>query len=247
MKNLFIAISFLPMLVEAQSLKYSAFLSPSFSVYTSEVLFEKAKPALKYWSFGASSGFIAEYYFPKTFSVGASIEYFLTRADLYTPCYCVHTADRTVNIRNMIATQSMDVPVLIKLRINKKTNHFTYLQSEFGISWLFYAHRNVEIESRFPGGFKSKYIREQISNESFSLQNNNGNKLGTFFQFGIGQNIQLKQINFFSELSYRQDINSWIYKTVATPYGVKEFSIKRQSILLKIGITFNNKKKESQP
>lgn len=245
MKKLFLIISILPILVEAQSLRYSAFIAPNFSIYTSEVLFQQTKPAFKYWGFGASSSFIAEYYFPNFFSVGTSIEYLLTRAELYTPCYCVHTADKTVNIRNMIATQSMDVPVFIKLRTNKNVNHFTYLQSEFGISWLFYAHRNVEIESSFPGGSKSKYIREQISNESFSLQNNNDNKLGTFFRFGIGQNFQLKQINFFTELSYRQDINSWLYNAVETPYGVKEFSIKRQSILLKIGITFNNKKKES--
>lgn len=246
MKNLFIAINFLPLLTEAQSLKYSAFLAPNFSVYTSEVLFQKAEPTLKYWDFGASSGFIAEYYFPKFFSVGTSIEYFLTRAELYTPCYCVHPHDRTVSIRNLISTHSIDVPIYFKLRTNKNENRFTYIQSGIGLSWMFSAHRKVEIETNFLGGPKD-YIREQVSNESFSLQNNNENKLGTFFQFEIGQSFQIKQINFFTELSYRQDINSWIYKTAETPDGVKEFSIQRQSVLLKIGVAFNQNKKESQP
>jgi hypothetical protein len=248
MKKIFIAISILPLLAEAQSITHSVFLAPNFSFYASsnsEVYPNKGMKSINYWNFGAVAGYRMEYYFPKIFVVGTSIEYLLTRAELYTDCYCFHTMDRNISIRNFITANSIDAPIYFKLKTNKNENRFTYVQSGIGLSWLFNAYRNVKSETDFLNN--KEPLRTQIVNEPFSLQNNNSNKLGSFFQFGIGQSFQIKQINFFAALSYRQDINSWIYKTVATPDGAKEFPIQRQSVLLKIGIAFNQKKKESQP
>ena len=241
MKKLFIILILLPFFEQAQSLKYSAFLAPNFSGYKSEFLTQIAKPPIKKWGFGASYGFITEYFFQKTFSIGTSINYFLTRAELYTPCYFPYITDRAISIRNLISTHSMEVPVFLKLRTNKNENRFTYLQTGVGLSGLLNAHRKVEIETNFLGGPKD-FQREQISNESCSLKNNSGNGIGSFIQFGIGRNVQIKRINLFFELSYRQDLNFWKYKTLETPDGVKEFPIQRQGILLKTGIVFNQKK-----
>lgn len=247
MKTIFIVISLLPLLGQAQSLNHSVFLAPNFSFYASsnsEAYPNKAIKQIKYRNWRAAAGYKMEYYFPKTFAVGTSVEYLLTRAEIYTPCYCFYNIDRNVSIRNSITASSIDVPLYFKLKTNKNENRFTYLQTGMGVSWLFNAYRVVENETRFL--MDNKPLRTQIVNEPFALQNNNGNALGTFFQFGIGQNFQIKQINIFAELSYRQDINSWIYKSVETPDGIKEFPIQRQTILLKIGIVFNQKKKESQ-
>lgn len=241
MKTIFITFLLLPLFVQSQSLRYSAFLAPNFSIYTAKDLTQ----TIKYWNFGASSGYRIEYYLPKTLSFGSSVEYFLARAELYTPCYCgPYTADRTISLRNLISTHSIDVPVFLKLRTNKKENHFSYFQGGIGLSWLFNAHRKVEIETNFLGGPKD-YIREQIANESFSLQNDNINGLGAFFQLGIGQSFQIKKLIFFTELSYREDINQWIYKTVpSTPYDIiREYPIKRQSITLKLGLFLNQIRK----
>lgn len=248
MKKLFIIITLLPLLAQSQSVRHSVFLAPDFSFYASsnsEAYPNKGIKPINYWGVGALAGYKIEYYFPQTLAIGTSIEYLLTRAEFYTDCYCVHTMDRNIWIRNLITANSIDIPIYFKIKTNKSENHFTYFQSGIGLSWLFNAHRKVESETDFLNN--KEPLRSQIANESFSLNNNSSNNLGTFFQFGIGQNFQVKELNFFAELLYRQDINSWIYKTIETPDGVKEFSIQRQSILLKIGITFNQQKKESQP
>lgn len=248
MKKLIIIITLLPLCVKSQSVKHSVFLAPNFSFYASsnsEGYPNKAIKPINYWNWGASAGYKIEYYFPKTFAVGTSIEYLLTRAELYTDCYCFHTMDRNITIRNLITANSIDVPIYFKIKTNKNENRFTYFQSGIGLNWLFNAHRKVESETDFLNN--KEPLRTQIANESFSLKNNNSNELGTFLQLGVGQAFQIEQINFFTELSYRQDINSWIYKTFETPDGVKEFPMQRQSILLKIGIVFNQKGKESQP
>lgn len=240
MRTILIIFMLLPLFVKSQSIRHSVFLAPNFSIYASKALSQ----LIKYWNFGASSGYRIEYYLPKYFAFGSSVEYLLTRAELYNPCYCAHPMDRTVSIRNQISTHSIDAPIFLKLKTNKTENHFSYFQGEIGLSWIFNAHRKVEIETNFLGGPKD-YIREQISNESFSLQNGNSNGLGMFFQLGIGQSFQLKKLIFFTELSYRQDINQWIYKTIpSTPYDIiREYPIKRQSITLKLGLFLNQIRK----
>ena len=248
MKTIYITFLLLPLFVKSQSVRHSVFLAPNTSFYKSSNIeaypIKWINPIRYYFDFGGSVGYKLEYYLPKTLSFGTSFEYLLTRAELYTPCYCAHTMDRTVSIRNQISAHSIDVPVFFKLKTNKKENHFSYFQGGIGLSWLFNAHRKVEIETNFLGGPKD-YIREHISDRSFSLQNNNSNGLGTFFQIGIGQGFQIKELNFFTELFYRQDMNQWIYKTIpSTPYDIiREYPIKRQSITLKLGLFLNQNKK----
>ena len=239
MKNLLIIILLVPILAQSQNLKYSASFAPNLSGYT-KGWFQKGKPALRFLDFGVSSGFLTEYYFPKTFSVGSSLIYVLTRAKLYTPCNCVHPADRTVSIRNQILTHSIDVPVFLKIRTNKNENSFTYLDVGVGLDWLFHAYRIVENEVNFLHTYPDP-IRTEITKESFVIENSKKNPFGTFFQIGIGQTFQIKQDNLFAEVYYRQDINSWVYKTYETPDGIKEFPIKRQGIFFKIGYAFHKR------
>lgn len=94
-----------------------------------------------------------------------------------------------------------------------------------------------------------KLVRTEIKSGTISIQNRNDNNIGTFFQFGFGRFFNINRIICFTELSYRQGINRWIYKPIQlinTPFFIGEYPIYRQSIVLKIGIFFNSKPDESK-
>lgn len=240
MRYIIVTILLLPILTQAQTFKHSFFAGPNFSFYTSKDSEIHAPSSIlpsKCWNIGTFGGYILEYNFPKTIILGTSIQYLNINAKFNTPCYCFHPHDRTVNIGNTVSTHNIGIPLYFKLKTNKI--NYTYFTGGFGINWLFSAHRKVENAVNFL--HQKEPIITEIANESFTLKNSSNNQLGTFFQIGIGQKFQVKRINFFTELSYRQDINSWLYKTVETPDGIKEFPIKRQSINLKIGIFLKNK------
>lgn len=213
MKKLLIIIALLPLFAQSQKVKYSVFLSPDFSFYSTnyregnqtEIFPQNGLPALEYWGIGGGAGYSLEYYLPKTLATGISVEYLLNRAALYTPCYCISTGDRIVNIRNFISINSADIPVHFKLRTNKNENRFTYIQGAMGISWLFLAHRKVAVETNLDLVERKNPIREQIDNATFPLKNSNSNSFGTFFQFGIGQVFMIKTNSFFTEISYGKE------------------------------------------
>jgi hypothetical protein len=242
MRRLLIAVLLFPLVVKSQSFGHSVFIAPNATLYRSSSSEAYSAPSIHPIGYrsglGGSVGYRLEYHLPKTLSWGASLEYLLTRAKLYTSCDCIHTADRTVSVRNLISAQSMDLPIYLKLRTNHKEDRLTYFQGGMGLSWLLAAHRKVDLETNFLGG-PGDYIREELSNESFSIFSSRGSRRGTFLQLGIGQHFRIKESRFFSELAYRQDINSWVYRAIETPAGVKVFPLQRQSISLKVGMNLN--------
>ncbi|NOX45439.1 MAG: hypothetical protein GXO89_00495 [Chlorobi bacterium] len=132
----------------------------------------------------------------------------------------------------------MEIPLYLKLKTNKE--NYTWFTGGLGVSWLFSAHRKVSNVVRILN--KDTPNITEIANEQFMLRNNKSNQIGTFYQIGGGQIFRIKQIKFFAEFSFRQDINEWIYKAIETPSGIYEYPIKRQSLRLKIGMYLKNKK-----
>ncbi|MEI6091685.1 MAG: outer membrane beta-barrel protein [bacterium] len=242
MKKYILILILLPLFAKSQSIQQSVYLAPNSSYYSSsntEAYPNGGMKPINYWNFGTAVGYKIEYYLPKIFSLGTSVEYLLTRAELYTHGLGPYTADRTVAIRNLIATNNIDIPLYLKIRTNSKENRFTYIRGGIGLSWMFNAHRKVEEETNFDMHYFKNPIRKKIADESFVLKNENNTQFGTFFQIGIGHSFQLKKINLSAELSYRQDLNYWIYKTLDTPIlGIQEFPIKRHSISLNLGSSF---------
>lgn len=240
MKKYILIFFLLPLFAKSQSIQQSVFLAPNTSYYSSsnsEAYPIKGKP-INYWNFGTAIGYKIEYYLPKIISVGTSVEYLLTRAELYTSSYSPYSMNKTFAIRNLISTNNINIPVYLKIRTNRNENRNTYIQSGLGLSWMFNAHRTVEEETNYDMiNFKNP-IRENIADESFDMKNENNTSLGTFFQIGIGHSFQIKKIKLSAELSYRQDLNYWVYKTLDTPIGIQEFPIKRHSISLNIGTSF---------
>lgn len=241
MKKCILILILLPLFAKSQSIQQSVFLAPNTSYYSSsnsEAYPNKGMKPINYWNFGTAIGYKIEYYLPKIISVGTSVEYLLTRAELYSHGLGPYPADRTVGIRNLIATNSINIPAYLKIRTNKNENRNTYVQGGIGLSWMFNAHRIVEEETNFDMHYFKNPIREKIADESFVLKNENNTRVGTFFQIGIGHSFQIKKINLSAELSYRQDLNYWTYKTIDTPIWIQEFPIKRHSISLNLGTSF---------
>lgn len=239
-----------PILSRAQTLKRSVFISPNISLYnfyngrSYEIFGLK-----EYLGWGGSFGYQLEYDSPKIINIGISAEYFLTRAKLFTYGY---SGIPEVFARNKISTHSIDIPVFFKIKFNRfveNINYYGYLYGGFGVSWIFFSYRKLENEYHGYNNESESYIyRTKLVSESFSLKNNNNNGFGTYLQLGFGRNFKIKQTDFFTELLYRQDINKWIYRTnqLKPPYNIiEEYPIKRQGIILKIGIYFNRKTKEN--
>lgn len=241
MKKYILMLLLLPLFAKSQPIQQSVFLAPNATYYSSSNSSAyplKGMKPINYWNFGTAVGYKIEYYLPKILSVGTSVEYLLTRAELYTSCNCPYPLDRIFNIRNLIATNNIDIPLYLKIRTNSKDNRFTYIQGGLGLSWMFNAHRIVEEETNHDLNYYTNPIREKVADESFALKNENNTRVGTFFHVGIGHSFQIKKINLSAELSYRQDLNYWIYETLDTPIGIQEFPIKRHSISLNLGTSF---------
>lgn len=249
MRHILAIILLFPIFAQGQTFKHSLIAGSNFSYYSSSdtevwptFIYINSRPVkyIDFGDFGGSLGYRLEYQLPKTLAVAISLEYLYTQATFNTRCYCNYTWDRNVNISNAISIHSIDFPLHFKLKTNAIND--TYINGGIGISWLFSTHRKVDNEVYFFD--QQTPQRTEIANGLFTLKNNDGKKLGTFFQVGIGQTFQIKQINFFAELSYRQDINSWLYKTIETSNGIKEFPIKRHGISLKLGVIFAQNKND---
>ncbi len=216
-------------------MRQSAFIAaPSYSLFdssSSEIL-----PGPKKGSFGGGVGYSIAYYFPKTMSLGASIEYALISGNFYSDCYCGHPLDRTVSIRNNISTHSFDIPFYVNFRTNRNENQFLYLKSGIGSSILISAYRIVEREVDLLG--RVPIERTEIESGYFRLKNENNNVFGSFFLIAMGHTFKIINLNLYSELLFRQDINFWNYQTVETPDGIKQIQFKRQSFILKTCILF---------
>lgn len=235
MRSLFLIFIFIPLLGNAQQIRQSAFIAaPAYSLFnssSSEVL-----PTPKKGSLGAGAGYSIEYYLPKTISFGSSIEYYFTRGNFYTPCYCVHTLDKTVRIRNNISTHSFDIPLYLAARTNRDENRSLFFKTGIGTSILVNAHRVVESEVDFLNG--APVERVEIKRGNFQLRNDNNNILGSFYLISVGHSFNIKNLHLFSEFLFRQDLNFWNYHTVESPDGIKQVPFKRQSFILKTGLLF---------
>jgi len=191
-----------------------------------------------YAGFGASFGYRLEYQFPKILSIATGVGYFYTKAEFQTSCFFCGFHDLQVH-SNVISTHSFDVPITIKLRTPNKNQ--TYLISSIGVTNLSASNRNVSSQSLSTDG-RIKSV--EIVNESFILKNERNNSVGTYYEFGLGQLFHIKKIKMLAEISYRNDLNNWIFYAVL-PHNVTHqnrqysFDIKRQSLLLKLGVLLN--------
>ena len=228
-----------PVLIQAQTFRHSVFSGPNFSYFTSDDSWIGASGddlSFEYWGVGFDGGYNLEYHFTKYLIIGSSIYFSSLNAKFNNHCYCVHTYDHTVYIKNSVSTHNIDIPLFFKLKTNK--SNYTFFLGGFGLNWLFSAYRKVDFVRDYLG--KEEQYFTKLVGEKIILQNRSNNQFGTFYQIGVGQKFQVKKIKFFTELSFRQDISSWIYKTFETPEGIKEFPIKRQSISLKLGVFMKN-------
>jgi len=197
-----------------------------------------------YAGFGASFGYRLEYQFPKILSIATGVGYFYTKAEFQTSCFCAHTFDRNVVHSNIISTHSFEMPLSIKLRTPNKNQ--TYLVLSIGVTNLSAASRNVSIQELFGDG---QIESTEIANEPFFLKNGQNNSVGTYSEFGLGQLFHIKKIKMLAEVSYRNDLINWIYYAVNSPTGFYQivnqdntqysFGLKRQSLLLKLGVLLN--------
>src|SRR4030095_4665248 len=158
-----------------QSFKVSAYTSPLISNYEIERENDNQQELKVY--FGFSGGVIFEYHLLKRLNIGTGVTYSYLRGKFYTPCYCGHTMDRNIEIRNSISTHNLEIPFIINLRLNQNESKFFYLQSGIALNWLMSAKRIVESETDFLNG--SEFTYEEIVDESFSLQNKNNNSIGS--------------------------------------------------------------------
>jgi len=191
-----------------------------------------------YAGYGTSFGYRLEYQFPTVLSVATGVGYFYTKAEFQTTCfYCAFHTWRVHS--NVISTHSFDVPITIKLRTPNKNQ--TYLVFSVGVTNLSASNRNVSYKSLSTNGLIETV---EIVNEPFFLKNEQNNSVGTYYEFGLGQLFQIKKTKVLTEISYRHDLNNWIYYAVIPSHAIHHnnsysFDIRRQSLLLKLGVMLN--------
>jgi hypothetical protein len=233
MRNLFIIILLFPLIIQAQTFTHSVFAGINSSYFTSrDSEIQTTGNIFSSENLGMGIGYNFEYNFPGSFIIGTSIQYLSINSIFSSPCYCIHPHDRHVSYTNFVNTYNFAIPVYIKLKTNKK--NYTYIDGVLGINWLFSSSREVNFVVSLLN--QDEPIITEIKNGAFTLENTSNNQLGTFYQIGIGQIFSIKEIVFFTELSFRQDLNYWIYHTVKTNDGIKDYMLKRNGIIFKIGV-----------
>jgi hypothetical protein len=250
LKSVIIVCLFIPYAMKGQSWQQSVFFGPNISflsssdsdaypVKTNQSGFENYKV---YGGIGGVIGYSIFHDFPKTLTIGTTIELHSLKSEILTSCYCNQTMDKTIYVSNETTINSINVPMFIKLR-SRKLN-YTYIKTGLGLSFLISADRQVQTVVNYVSA-PYETTRTEAVKESFSLKNMNNNGLGTFYHLGIGQYFKIRKIIFFSELSYIQDINTWRFKTSTA--DEKEIPIKRHGIFLKLGVMLkgNGKKTEN--
>lgn len=220
-----------------QSFQISGYVGPVISNFKTD-FHQIVQDELKI-DLGFSTGIAFEHYMTRNLALGTALMYNYLQGEFYTPCYyCVSTADRIISTRNKISTNNLEIPLFLKLRLSKNENKYFYLQSGIAMNVLISARRIVEIETDLLNG--SDIINEEIADESFSLLNKKNKSIGSSFHVGIGRTIPIKKMTFYSELTFRKDINYWNYYAYQVPSLVEEFPIKNSSLLLKIGVFLKN-------
>lgn len=237
MKRLLLVLIVIPFLCHAQQVRHTAFLdAPSFSIFRS--LGSESTSGSFLGSFGVGAGYGMEHHFPKRISLGISMAYSLSRGNFYTPCHCFRPQDIKVSIRNTISAHTIDIPVYINVRTNgnENENQFLYLKSGFGSSIMLSTHRVVEKEVDFLDGSSLK--TEEIGRGGFQLKNGNNNIFGWFFSVAVGHSFRITNLDLYSELAFKQDINPWNYPMLENSDGLAQVKFRRQSFVLRTGILF---------
>lgn len=248
------AILLCPFSLLCQSYSHTFYGATNYTFYQSTnnkaypIKWNAKRPVKKedYAGFGASFGYRLEYQFPKILSIATGVGYFYTKAEFQTSCFFCGFHDWKVH-SNVISTHSFDVPITIKLRTPNKNQ--TYLIGSIGVTNLSAANRNVSVQSPNTDGQIESVESVEIVDEPFFLKNGQNNSVGTYYEFGLGQLFHIKKLKILTEISYRNDLNNWIYYAVNPPNGIHQianqdnaqfgFDIKRQSLLLKLGVLLN--------
>lgn len=219
-----------------QEINHSVYIAPNFTYKP-----QHKHKTFEYKPFSGSFAYQIEYLFKKTFGVQSAIGYNFTKNNLFSECHFYGTIfGGMCIIQNSISSHSLDIPLIFKFQ-SKKQNP-TFITGGLGFSWVFYSYLNIYRRESADLLELKDLPKVKLLSESFSLNNKYDNSFGFFYQLGIGQNFHIKELHFFAELSFKKDINEWVYEETlfssVDKYEPNYYYFKRNNINLKIGFIF---------
>ena len=216
----------------AQKFKTSVVLSPGISRYSSNnSVIEKNKI-----EFAFSGGLKEEFIFSKTFSLGVELQYLKTNGNFQNHLDLTAIPEIHNSFRHIFSIQSFDALIFLKIRTDSIITKGLYFYLGGGLSYIIQADRKIDIVTTYDYSPDKKDI-SPVTSGSTTLKNENNNAIGTIALLGIGKYFVIKNKMLFCEIKYRFDFNKWIYTTVNDPVN-DSFDIKRQCLLINIGMTF---------
>lgn len=184
-----------------------------------------------------SGVFREEFYFPKLISLGTELYYLYATGKFASPVPFMNAIPEIHNsFRHILSIQSFDAPIFLKIRTDSVITKGLYFYLGGGLSYIIQADRKIDIVTTYDY-LPDKRDISPVTSGSTTLKNENNNAIGTIALLGIGKYFAIKNKMLFCEIKYRFDFNKWSYTTVNDPVN-DSFDIKRQCLLINIGMTF---------
>ncbi|MFY9309918.1 MAG: outer membrane beta-barrel protein [Bacteroidia bacterium] len=188
-------------------------------------------------NFSFSTAVREELILPKLLSFATEVNYSRMRASFSSPSYEFNIGTRYSYYYHTLNMHSIDVPVIIKVRTKREVSKAGYFLFSYGVSYIASTKRHVEL---YRGNMNSEKPDEilPVSEGEMNLKTSKNGRIGTLAMIGLGKNFLIQNKQFFCELRFRFDTNSWMYPVSDyTPFG-STASLKRQSLLLNLGYSF---------
>jgi hypothetical protein len=187
---------------------------------------------------GIGFGFLAtlrgEYRISSMASLGLDFSFSRTQASFQTPDY-QNTIPEVIHYqRNVVCHYSFALPLVLKIEKKDKPKAL-YCYTGVGLNYALFTSREVDV-IQYPMQNPNSKQSTQVTNGSFTYLNNQN--LGAFMLIGIGKKMCLKNVNFFTEICFRQDHSSWAYPTWNDPVD-RQFKIRAHTLSLGLGTYIN--------
>lgn len=219
-------------LLPAQRLSTSLVLSPGISRYGGAELAQiRFGPSF-------SGGLWGEFSFSKVFSAGLGIEFTSTNGRFGSRLDSVISMipEFHSGFRHVLSMQSVDIPLVVKVRPGLSIQRSVYLLAGIGASAIFRTVRRTDIveANDFGGG---ETIVARIADGRVRMLNDGSGAIGSMVLVGLGKSFPISgSRTFFLEVRYRTDLSAWRYNTVNDP-AHERFYIRRHCLQLGLGMS----------
>lgn len=232
----FIFLSFMPLLATAQEFRPSVMLGGGTSwLNASGIGVGHSGLMSNSTNFGFSAVVREELTLPKLLSFATEINFSRMRGSFSSPSY-EYIPEKHSYYYHTLTMHSIDIPLIVKVRTKREISKAGYFLLSYGFSYVAATKSNVLLYKSDMNLDKDSVL--PVSEGKTTLKTSKNGRIGTVAMIGLGKNFLIRNKQFFCELRFRFDTNSWMYPvSTYTPFG-STAALKRQSLLLNFGYTF---------